>query len=367
VQGGSAQEGAARLDPRVLSLVQRYGDSATSFQVLEPGLCHRFYEPESLVAFADTGKAWVTAGAPVGPGRLRSQVMSRFAADAESTGRRVRFFALECERVPAGMCAVPIGEQPSWDPRRWPETLQRKRSLREQLRRARARGVTTRQLAAHELCEPGAPLRPASDALIGRWLRSRRMAPMGFLVRLHLYEHGERRRYFAAEQAGRLVGLAVGVPIYARNGWLLEDLLRDPTAPSGTVELLFDTAMRALAAEGALHLTTGMAPLSGAAATWLQLVRDGSRWLYDFHGLRAFKAKLLPDSWEPLYLAHRRCEPVLHAVMDVLRAFAGGSLRRFARITAAHRLAALAVAPRAHRRSAADGRPGRAVRPTAWC
>src|SRR5439155_7927158 len=102
-----------------------------------------------------------------------------------------------------------------------------------------------------------------------------------------------------AERAGELVGLGSAVPVYARNRIFLEDLIRAPSAPNGTPELLVDAVMRAA---GAPEVTLGLAPLAGGVARWLRLARWAGGPLYDFEGLRAFKAKLKPHAWEPVYL-----------------------------------------------------------------
>ena len=51
---------------RVLALVRRYGWNATSFQALDPGMRHFWCGDDACVAYADTGEAWVAAGAPEG-------------------------------------------------------------------------------------------------------------------------------------------------------------------------------------------------------------------------------------------------------------------------------------------------------------
>src|SRR5690606_35736563 len=115
----------------------------------------------------------------------------------------------------------------------------------------------------------------------------------------------------------------------ARRGWLFEDLLRDPEAPNGTTELLFDEAMRAAAAEGSRYVTLGLAPLAGAVPTWLGRLRRWTSALYDFDGLRAFKSKLAPSSWEPIHLAYPAGGSPNVALYDVLAAFAGGTFVGF--------------------------------------
>jgi phosphatidylglycerol lysyltransferase len=155
------------------------------------------------------------------------------------------------------------------------------------------------------------------------------MAPMGFLVDVQPFDFASERRYFVAEREGAVVGFLAAVPIYARRGWLLEDFLRDPRAPNGTAELLIDAAMRALADEGSRYVTLGLAPLSGPVSGWLRAARRLSSPLYDFAGLRAFKAKLRPHRWEPVYLAYPSGASSHVALVDALAAFARGSFLRF--------------------------------------
>ena len=325
--------------PRVLELLRGHAWNATSFQVLEEGFRYAFDErAEACVAYVDTGRAWVVAGAPIASARRDcGAVTERFIARAGAAGKRVGFFAVEERFLRAtGLPRVRSGEQPTWDPRAWDATLAGAKSLREQLRRARAKGVVARAVAAEEIADPASHrMRRAVEALIARWLGSRGMAPMGFLVDVQPFEHAEERRYVVAEQGGRVVAFLAAVPVYARRGWLLEDLLRDPTAPNGTAELLFDFAMRAFAAEGSRYATLGLAPLSGASG-WLRTVREWTRALYDFEGVRAFKAKLRPHAWEPIYLAYAPGTSANAALFDALAAFARGSFARFGAETLLH-------------------------------
>lgn len=92
------------------------------------------------------------------------------------------------------------------------------------------------ELAARvdELAE-SSPLRARVDALARTWVDSRRLAPMGFLVELSLFEHIDEHLYFVAEQRGELVGFLSAVPVHARRGWLFEDLLRARRAPKSHV------------------------------------------------------------------------------------------------------------------------------------
>jgi phosphatidylglycerol lysyltransferase len=323
----------------VLELLRRFGWNATSFQVLEPGYRYHFAGEAGCVAYVATPFAWVAAGAPIAALNEQPRVADSFVQAARAAGRGV-VFALTEPRFVAGWSgkALRIGEQPVWDPRAWPATLARSRSLREQLRRARAKGVSVRRVEPSELARPELALRCEIERLTERWLNSHSMAPMGFLVRLHLFELLEERRIFVAESRAdgsgtetraSLHAILALVPIYGRAGYLVEDLVRGPEAPNGTTELLIDHALRVCAAEGCSFITLGLAPLAGDVATPLRVTRWLGRSLFDFSGLRAFKAKFLPESWLPIYLSYPRDQWALPAIYATLAAFAQGSLMRF--------------------------------------
>ena len=331
----------------VLSLLRRYGRTATSFHAVAPGL-RRWIErrgaaPSGCVAYVDTGQAWVAAGAPIAAPDEVWRVGERFARAADAAGRRAVFVCAERWATDAAwLRTLPIGEQPVWDPSSWPAVLDGAPGLRAQVRRAQRAGVRARPVAAADIADRATAVRRAAERLIDRWLATRAMAPMGFLVRVRPFELPEERRYFVAERDARLIGLIAAVPIYQRGGWLLQDFVRDPAAPNGTMELLFGEAMRGLAAERAGHATLGLAPLAGVGGG-LAAIRDVTGWLYDFEGLRAWKSKLRPHGWEPVYLAWPRGRGAIGPTLDCLRAFAHGSFRRFAGATLAHRGRALAA------------------------
>jgi phosphatidylglycerol lysyltransferase len=341
---GDLEQAHDHLPERVLALVRRYGWNATSFQALDPGMCHFWCGDDACVAYADTGDAWVAAGAPLAAEDRMGGVARAFVRAAAAAGRRAAFFAVEARFVEAsGFASLPIGEQAVWDPAAWPEIVKQSRSLREQLRRATAKGVTVRAVAPAQRRHPvpsPSPSQPASldealQAITARWLRGREMPPMGFLVRVDPLIVRDEHRLFVAERGGVPIGFLQAAPIYARRGWLLQNLLRAPDAPNGVTELLIDAAMRAAAADGAQVVTLGLAPLAGDVPRVLRVARALGRGLFDFAGLRAFRAKLRPAAWVPQHLAFPPEQGAPRSLADALVAFAGGSLIRFGLATLA--------------------------------
>jgi phosphatidylglycerol lysyltransferase len=339
-------------DARFLAALRAYGRNATSFQLLEDDFLVWFDDQQSMdepsgnapsgnapsvdsgvvraaVAYVDTGAAWVAGGEPLAPEADVPVVASRFLAAARRAGRRAAFFATEGQLADAaGFRRLQLGEQPIWDPAAWDATVTESRSLRAQIRRAGNKQVTVREVTVDAIGQ-GTTLRTALDRLVERWQATRAMASMGFLVRVTPFAAASERLVFVAEREGKPVGLLSMAPVYARNGWLFEDLLRDPSAPNGTSELLVDAGMRRIAEDGCRWATLGLAPLAGPVRPWLVRVRTIASPFFNFRGLQAFKAKLHPDRWEPIWLAYPAGSSGWRALLDALTAFAGGSLVRF--------------------------------------
>ena len=318
----------------VLEAVRRYGYNATAFQVLEPGFEYWFAPAQAgIVAYVDTGSAWVAGGAPLAPADKLAQVARQFEQAASARGRRACFVAVEQRFLhvapEAKFQALQIGEQPVWDPHAWPAITKGSRSLREQLRRARAKGVTIELLEPQDLAEPNSPVRAQVEQLLSAWLSSRHMAPLGFLVQLHVFSYVAERRCFIARQNDRVIGFLGMIPVYARGGWFIEDFLREPSAPNGTSELMIDAAMQAAEREGAHFVTLGLSPLAGSVVPALEWAGRVGAALYDFGGLRAFKAKLKPERWDPIYIAFQARTSGWLALYDMLKALARGNLLRF--------------------------------------
>jgi hypothetical protein len=338
IQQYAVAEELDELHARILQLLKRHGAEPTSFQILEPGYQYWFDRGENAcIAYAEVGGAWVTVGEPIAAPDDMACVVEAFVADARRAGRRVRFFHVSEAFVQrSGLAATNVGEQPCWDPRHWSDILAGSRSLREQLRRARAKRVRVRVVDALELSDRESPLRLLVEALVTRWLASRGMHEMKFMVLVHPFSFATERRYVVAEQDGQLIGFAAAVPVYARKGWFLEDLVRDPRAPNGTAELLVDAMMRLFESEGAAYATLGLAPLAGEVSPLLSFTRDYTARLYNFAGVRAFKEKLRPHRWDEVFLAYPRGEWGLVALRDVLLAFAPAGLIRFGLNTLVH-------------------------------
>jgi len=314
---------------RVLTLLPTLGREAVSYQTLSPGMRY-WFDGDACVAFTPVPGAWICCGSPLAPPERQREVLQRFVHYAHRQGKRLHFFGVEEKHT--GLHSMTIGLQAEWTPSQWTASLQRKRSLREQLRRARAKGVHAEEISWANLSH-NSFLRTNIESMLGAWQKHKAMPPMHFMVHLHPWEHAQTKRYFVAQQwpthhKPRVVAFLVATFLPARQTWFVEHVLRSPEAPNGSVELLFSCAMRQAHEEQASTLTMGLAPLSGPSSPLLQHIAQKTRRLYDFEGLYAFKAKLQPQRWRPIYLASSTPGTFL-PIYDTLRAFAGGSYVSF--------------------------------------
>lgn len=322
---------------RARALILRSGWNATAYQLLNPGIELWFSRAgDGVIGYVRHRRTRVVGGAPVCDIASLDSVAAEFVEDARAHGDQVCYFGaggrLEASyaRNPA-WSRVLLGAQPAWHPRGWSTAVERRSSLRAQFNRARNKGVTVAEWAAES-----AENHPALRRCLAQWLATRHLPTLHFLVEPEILSQLHDRRVFVAERGEEVVGFTVLSPVSARNGWLVEQIVRGWNAPNGTAELLVDSAMRAVAASGASYATLGLSPLSERANVdllqqplWLRFVLrwvklHGARF-YNFAGLDAFKAKFNPDFWEPIYAIAEGPRFPPSALYAIAGAFSGGA------------------------------------------
>lgn len=294
-------------------LVLRHGWNATAYQLVNPGISLWFpKDGEAVIGYVRRHHTRVVAGAPVAGLERLPGIVEEWEALASRAHDKVCYFGaagrirklLEgCQ----GYSTVVLGAQPVWNPQTWAENSVKIPSLRQQFNRARNKGVVVEEW----------PVERANGNLelyrvLEQWLETRGLPPLHFLVEPETLGLLEGRRVFVASVGREVVGFLVASPIPVRHGWLTEQFVRGWEAPNGTVELMVDFAVRAMAASGSTYVTMGLVPLSSQGAPkpeknplWLsglmRWVRAHGRRFYNFDGLEAFKAKFRPDYWEPIF------------------------------------------------------------------
>ncbi len=325
----------------IRSLVLRHGWNATAYQLLNPGIRHWLCpDGDAVVGYATATtrpggpvRMWIAAGGPVCAPERVGPVADDFEAAAARAGCRVCWFGADSRlrNVRAGdegYSEMTLGAQPVWDPARWPAILAGKASLRAQRNRAKNKGAQVSLWASAT-----ATNHPALQRCLEEWLSDKGLPPLHFLVEPDTLGSLGDRRVFVAERAGAPVGFLILTPVPARRGWLVEQIIRGNDAPNGTATLLVDAAMRAAAETGSRYVTMGLSPLSTRGVrsspnpVWLRLslgwVRAHTRRFYNFRGLEAFKAKFVPDRWDPITAIANEPHPSPSTLYAIADAFSG--------------------------------------------
>lgn len=295
------------------SLILAYGWNSTSYQIVNPGISHWFSAGKTAVAgFVSCSGVRVVVGAPICAESSLPEIVAEFESDAAQANERVCYLAAE-SRLET-ICAeqskyakVLLGAQPVWQPSEWKGIIAKHKSLRAQLNRARNKGVKVSEWSKEKAFN-----NPLLVDCLQKWLEAKGLPPLAFMVEPNTLSRLFDRRIFVAEIDKEVVGFVMLSPVAQRNGWLFEQFVHKPGAPNGTVELMIDAAMRALDEGGYEYATLGLAPLSTRAQVapfrnplWLRFLLawmylHGKRF-YNFDGLDAFKAKLQPERWEPVF------------------------------------------------------------------
>ena len=320
---------------RARRIVLKHGWNTTSYQILNPGIRRWFSAAsDAVVGFVAAVGVRVVAGAPVCARERLEKVVSDFESDAEQNSQSVCYFAAEARlesvlKNSQTHAKILLGAQPVWQPRNWAAIVATHKSLRAQINRARNKGVTvaewTREKAAKN---------PLLVECLHEWLDAKGLPPLHFLVEPDTLERLFDRRVFVAESGDEVVGFVLLSPVATRSGWLFEQFIHCPGAPNGTVELMIDRAMRELAADGCEYATLGLSPLSSRARIapfdnpfWLRALlawlRKHAQRFYNFDGLDAFKAKLQPERWEPVFAIYNRPNISPRALYAIASVFSG--------------------------------------------
>ena len=323
---------------RARRIVLQYGWNTTSYQILNPGI-ERWFAPtvDAVVGYVSANGRRVAAGAPICSKENLSEAAAGFESDAARNNERVCYFCAEArlESIYSDSenhSKFLLGAQPVWQPKNWAEIIKTNKSLRAQLNRASNKNVKVTEWSTEK-----ARNNPLLVECLHEWLASKGLPPLAFLVEPDTLSRLSDRRIFVAECGEKVVGFLLLSPVAQRNGWLFEQFIHRPgLAPNGTVELMIDTAMRVLAEDGYDYATLGLAPLSKRAdikpfqnPLWLRLLlawmrKHGQRF-YNFDGLDAFKAKLQPERWEPVFAVSNEPRISPRTLYAIASAFSGNA------------------------------------------
>lgn len=318
---------------RARELILRHGWNSTSYQILNPGIGRWFSSKhDAVIGFVSACGVWVVAGAPVCARESLPEVLAEFEKEAKNENKSVCYIAAEMRmesvyKNSTTHSKVLLGAQPVWQPNNWANIIAGHKSLRAQLNRARNKGVAVTEWS-NERASQNSELKDC----LAKWLNAKGLPPLHFLVEPDTLSRLFDRRVFVAEQNNKIVGFVLLSPVATRNGWLFEQFIHCPGSPNGTVELMIDTVMHVLAVDGYEYATLGVSPLSVRSQVepfdnplWLRILlawlrKHGQRF-YNFDGLDAFKTKLQPERWEPIFAISNESRFSFRTIYAIASAF----------------------------------------------
>ena len=318
---------------RARRLALQFGWNAMAYQIVNEGILHWFSPScDAVVGYVRTHGVFLVVGAPICEHARLADVLAEWEQFVCERAARVCYFGaagrvFEILHGQADYSTVLLGAQPTWDPARWHEIPAATASLRSQIHRARNKGVLVTEFTPDQ-----ATADPRLRICLEHWLRTRGLPTLHFLVEPHTLHDLRGRRIFVAERGAQVVGFINASPVAARHGWLVEQFVRGDGAPNGTIELLLDVMMRAVAADGAEYVTMGLVPLHEGTRlrpdenpAWLSVLlaatRVHGRRFYNFRGLERFKTKFRPHDWEPIYAISAEPKFSLRTLYAIAAAF----------------------------------------------
>ncbi|HZS05856.1 MAG TPA: DUF2156 domain-containing protein [Blastocatellia bacterium] len=320
-------------EANLAGVVRRHSYEHQSFLSLYPGMSvWSADELDASVVYRRVGSIVVVAAAPLAPRENLTEVTRRFLGFCR--GQK-----LDCLMLPVGpqfaevaeacgMGLLRIGESGYFRLPTWKPLGDRGKKVRSGVNQARKAGIVVERYDPQK--DKSAKKREQIEALCQAWINTREVDALGWLLELNPFVLSEHKRYFLAwNAAGKLEGMLACSPIYARNGWYLEDLIRRPDSERGVSELLVVETLRQLADEGAELATLGTSPLAGVKpgkqfrnlSRLLGLIYEHLDAFYHFKALHRFKSKFAPSFVEPEYIAIYPPRIRLRMIFGVIGAF----------------------------------------------
>ena len=150
-----------------------------------------------------------------------------------------------------------IGEDFIFDTSTYSPKGRRAKIVRWASKRAIRSGVSVKEYNPRNQLDPA--LEAAFEAVAQRWMKNNtRFTP--HLTDLNIFENRAYKRYFYAKLGGAPVAMIICLPIFGQQGYLLEDVIRDPAAPYGSIELITLTILDVLKNNGWKMATFGISP-----------------------------------------------------------------------------------------------------------
>lgn len=306
-----------------------YGNRTSSLLSLYPHLKTHFAEDgEAHLSFIETKKSFIVASEPMSRLQERKEFILEFfkKIDQNTQKRKVIFpisknLAQQLEKNEFHV--MQIGVEPIFNLAQYfdkPFDVTMEYPLARALKK---RGGIVRELAENEIAEHQEKM----EKILTEWKDAKSTKELGFLNRVDPFYLDDFKRFFVLEDRGDIRAFLTASPIFLNHeiiGYFFNDIIRGSMVRAGSNDLLILEAMRILHLEGVAEVRLGMCPLAELDAQTphykiLSKLYQHFHFGYSFKNLHAFKKKLNPTRFEPLYLASSS-DKFTHILSDIVSA-----------------------------------------------
>jgi phosphatidylglycerol lysyltransferase len=310
-------------------LLRVYGRAGTSYMTLWKGNSLFFDAPrDCYIAYRVQGAVAVALGDPIGPDERWLSAINAFAAFAERQGwdhvfygatpaALVTYRSLGYETLQIGEEAIIYLEGIEFRGNKW-------QHMRTAINRAKREGIQFHMYEGGTIPES---IREQLFAISAEWEAHNELPPMGFtLGTTSDVEDPNVNVAVAIGTSGRVHAFVDWLPIYARNGWVIDLMRRRSDAMSGAMNFLIGMSFLEFRERGYKLASLSAAPLavldrdedSSMIQKLLGQVFERFGKYYDFRSLFDFKEKFQPE-WEGVYLVYRGTQKLPSVGRAVLR------------------------------------------------
>ena len=339
---------------RVRDIARRYGDSTVHAFALEDDIDYFFSANQrAVIAYKFIADTLLVIGDPMGPPEEIPALLDAFERYCRDHDWTFGFYQARPERIrwyrARGWNAVHIGEDPVLRTDKFSLEGSAVGNVRRQVRKLEKQGIEVRFFVPGET-----PFDPTKDPdgileqlreISSEWVKGKHGGERGFCMGSFDADRMDQVWLSVAwdTKARRVVAFCTWTPIWARKGWAIDLMRRQPNAPTGAMELLVvkstehartrGDALMSLSLSALVKVShdgdNGSEPLVTEDPARQFLIERLSRF-YDFQGLFRWKRKFNPD-FEDRYLIYPNALSLPRIAIALVRAQTPEGLLSFLR------------------------------------
>ncbi len=306
----------------ILSSLKKYGFNTNSIFHLYDSFNHSRVNgkakgkfQEEIFGFETFPRFNIVFSDPLCDPKNRTEVLRRLTKFGKDDNKDTILFAIGQSFADAAkdlsFKVVAIGKEPQFDLKKWNSELLSSK-LKSALRQVEKRGIVFEELSLQQLHEKN--MIDEMNEILQSWFLSRASERFKSLTEVNPAAGSTDKKFFVARQAGRLDAFLIASPIYAKNGYFLQDLIRTGSSVSGVADALIVHALESLKNQGYEMASLGISPLAGLddpvinkdhpkLNSLLKFVFKNQKFPVHFKDLYSFKKKFEPTHEEFAYVA----------------------------------------------------------------